>query len=519
MKVEKNSSNIDSSLLMKEIKGTDIKVGDILQLDQGEVVPCDILLINTSDLQNNRFVCSVDSKFANGIIRREKKAALDATRPFGKLFSSYQQILNGLQRLTATVEYWPFKDNDEFRGTFKLKSDPKVEGLNDENIIRKGSVLHTGHITGIALYCGLTSLYYKRSFGNIRHKESSVSRKIYWYSLTAIVLNLVFSVISTMILMIKSNGVTIIQALDPHIRDGLKIFAFIVLYSPLLPLFAATITNISNAFFSIWLERKYKNFNPNFKDQYAYDKLMKKLNKENANMQNLTIDQSMPQTTEGQSEELQRAKNNNNQINMETRMASNALKIMNPYSVPNLGCVDSVFFDKTGTLTQTTFEVQSFNTLKKMYFSRADSFKIGGLTDVRGANLDGADNIESERSYEGYDSFMYSGKGSKHNLKEDEVQVYDFWSRKVLPNPFSNLETYDDLGQEDGEGDMENEKFLKSSKAVKMNEKGLPLEVEAKYERIYDEIEFMTDTKTSKDIKDFLQMLTICHNAKVVADE
>ena len=498
MKVEKHSSKLEMEYLNKEIKGTQIKVGDIIQLDIHEVVPCDILLINTSDLQNNRFVCSVDSKFANGMIRKEKKAALDSTRPFGRLFADPSQTVAALERLSATVEYWPFKDNDEFKGTFKLKSDPKVEVLNDENIVRRGSILQAGRVTGVALYCGHTSLYYKNLFGNIRHKESSISRKIYWYSLATIVLNLVFSVISTMILMIKSDRVPLVQTLDPHIRDGLKIFSFIVLYSPVLPLFAKSIADLSNAIMAVWLEKKYKTFDPNTN---IYEKLLKK-------MHNHSSEEGSENT---------RAKNSIK--NIESSMATNALKVMNPYTVPNLGCVDSVYFDKTGTLTQTTFEVQSFATLRKMYVSRTDSFKIGGLTDVRGAGVD-IDGVESERSYEGYDSLMYADGEIKKNTKKDEVQVYDFWARKVLPNPFAHMENYQN-DTEEGEGDQDNEKFYKVSKQVKRIEKGIAgtSETNQKVERIYDEIEFMTDTKMSLDLKSFLQMLTVCHNAKVSGEE
>ena len=503
VKAKKKSRSDNMSMLMKEIPSTHIKVGDIIQLRKGEVCPCDILILNTSDLVNNRYVCSVSPSFSTGESSNQAKFAVSVTRAFGKLFAREEQMLLGLNRLSGTVEYWSFGVGEEFHGTFKLRSDPKTEDITSANLVRKGSVLLSAQVIGLVLFCGNSSLYYRNQFAYLRKKESPISRRVHWYSLSSVVINLIFSLISTMLLMIKASDVTIVKTLDPHVTDGLKLFSFIVLYSPVLPLFMGAVLNLMNAYQSAMIEKKY--------NQYLYS----------SNKLNLLV----RATTD-----LDEAAMKRGDQTAQFPLAKNGLTVNNPSVLPSLGCVDEIFFDKTGTLTYNNVDLQSFATRKKIYRSSIENFKLEGMGRSDKETLRGEDYNDSDRSFEGFDHDLFCNEG---NISTDDVFnepiLYDFGLRKVLQNPFAEdgaksnrSATFNDLDLLDAKSDsgkmLANEKFIQTNhkrmvKQFTLNfNQGVTAEEE---DRLFDEIEFLTDTRTDRDLKNILQLFTVCHNSKL----
>jgi magnesium-transporting ATPase (P-type) len=507
------SEKKDMKKLMNKVKGTELKVGDIVQLMQGEVAPCDILILNTSELVQNRYICMVDSWFANGTIKSEIKYAVSVTRQFGKLFAKQDSLIfQALNRLSGTIEYWPFTVSDSFKGTFKLKSDPKIEDLSNENLIRKGSVIHTQYVTGIALFCGSTSLYFYDTFHNLRSKSSTISKKIHWYAVSTIVINLTFSVISTMTLMIKSRGLQVVEDLDVHVNDGYKFISFLVLYSPIQPLFVVTLCNVVN-FLQAWLlERKYKKFLPEQSDHFQKYKSFFKY-----------PDEKRSSDVDLVSEQLQ----------------DKNLAVINPYTLPNLGSICDVFLDKTGTLANSNFEVFTFATSKKTYKSSTNNFRVGGMVNIKADKLNEGEGNDSERSFEGFDTQIFREGARTGKDGNEDFNVYDFGTRKVLANPFAemnkmmgSMQSLMDLTGFDGQDDtkksstnlvmQQNEKFFQSSSPYRKQEGYTAFKLhstEDNSERQFDEIEFMTDTKTDRELKTILQMFTLCHNARVRGDE
>ena len=487
---------------MKEVDSSELKVGDILQLKQGDICPCDLLILNTSDLLNNKYVCTVNSWSATGIFGNETKYSLSVTRPFGKLFSREEQILLALNRLSGTIEYWPFGTDEEFKGTFKLKSDPKVEDISQQNLIRKGSLLYTNQVIGIILFCGNGSLHSRNPFSYMRKKTTTITRRIHWYSISAIVLNLIFSLISTMLLMIKSSDIVIVDKLDPHVKDGLKLFSFIVLYSPVLPLFVVAVLNLLNAFQAFLLERKYR--------QYWFA----------SNQLNILVRSSTSLDE----------KNNQTPSSEPLGLHRRALVVNNPSVLTNMGCVDEVFFDKTGTLTYNNLDVQSFATRKKVYKSSIENFRIEGMTSQNKDFLKDENDNDSDRSFEGFDEDLFKDceQLSTEEVKE-EVEVYDFGLRRPLPNPFlQNANVLVQAGsfneldtvENDANKSMFNEKFLQiSSRKARGSAFTLRPNPQDESDKIFDEIEFLTDTKTDKELKNILQLFTVCHNSKIKNEE
>jgi magnesium-transporting ATPase (P-type) len=522
LRSSKTKEKKDVSLLFKDVPGSDLKVGDIVQLTHGQVAPCDILLLNTSELHKNRYSCTVDTWFAAGTVRNEQKFALDTVRPFSKLFSSINTTLQGMSRLTANIEYYPFSQNDDFKGTFKLKSDPKVETLKNENLIRKGSTIHVAHVVGLVLYSGTSSLYYKNASINMKIKNSTALRFIFWYTLTSAVLNQIFSISGTMVMMIQSNDDTFLSTIDINVFDGTRFFSYIVLFSPMLPLFVLSMFNLANAAQVIILEWRYKNYT--MESDHFFLRMMKGTTSLNSGREGKADSPLLPKKSD---ENVNFA-----QVEPDLLKVCKPVQIMNPTVVPSLGNIDSVFFDKTGTLTLTNFDVQSIATRKKMYFSMNNNFKIFGMTNIRGSQIHEDDHQETELSFEGYNSFIWNSKNKQVDDK-GEVKVYDFFARKVLPNPFQDNEREDTnfgdnlmilgpiedrdspvLNSADNQG---NSKPLKPQKDIA----GLGNRTDKDYEieHVFDEVEFMADTKTDMELKRILQLFTICHNAKKSSNE
>jgi magnesium-transporting ATPase (P-type) len=65
---------------MKYVSSVNIHVGDILKLKKGEIAPCDLLIIATSELQKDKCICRIDSSNENGACYKETKEAISVTK-------------------------------------------------------------------------------------------------------------------------------------------------------------------------------------------------------------------------------------------------------------------------------------------------------------------------------------------------------------------------------------------------------------------------------------------------------
>ena len=126
------------------IKSSDIKIGDLIILNENDVVPCDMVLIWCSNKKGNTFIRTdqldgeTDWKLRNGIssIKRRYKSIKELGSIVGEL----------------NVE-GPKEDIYKFIGTFKDDNN-EIEGLNLENTLWGSTVIASGTIVGLAIYTG-----------------------------------------------------------------------------------------------------------------------------------------------------------------------------------------------------------------------------------------------------------------------------------------------------------------------------------------------------------------------------
>lgn len=113
--------------------------GDIVFLEKNQEIPADILILDTSEIIDKEAVCYISNKKMNGFYISKQKAcyltALPIDSPLKGSFDKYSSILYG------SVEYKRDHLKENFKGFLKLRKDPKVEVVNNENFLKRGSVL------------------------------------------------------------------------------------------------------------------------------------------------------------------------------------------------------------------------------------------------------------------------------------------------------------------------------------------------------------------------------------------
>lgn len=117
---------------------TSLIQGDLVLLQENEESPADVLILDASEFADKRAFCYADTKKINENSEFSKKFACNLTglprnSPFKGEISKYREIISG------GVEYR--KEQGNFKGFMKLRKDPKVDLLTNENVLLKGSIL------------------------------------------------------------------------------------------------------------------------------------------------------------------------------------------------------------------------------------------------------------------------------------------------------------------------------------------------------------------------------------------
>ena len=88
---------------MSSTTGDNIYLGDILRLNQGEVAPCDILVIAAPEVLNGKFICRVDGMFDDGSCYRQTREAISLTKYINHLTEEDKSIPMFLSRYSISL--------------------------------------------------------------------------------------------------------------------------------------------------------------------------------------------------------------------------------------------------------------------------------------------------------------------------------------------------------------------------------------------------------------------------------
>ncbi|XP_033949584.1 phospholipid-transporting ATPase 11C isoform X1 [Pseudochaenichthys georgianus] len=143
-----------------------IKVGDVLEVDEDETFPCDLILLQSSREDDTCFVTT---------------ASLDGESNH-KTHYTVPDTEKDLESLNATIECeQPQPDLYKFVGRmhiYKADQEPAVRSLGPENLLLKGSTLkNTQTICGVAIYTGMETKMALNYQGKSQ-KRSAVEKSI-----------------------------------------------------------------------------------------------------------------------------------------------------------------------------------------------------------------------------------------------------------------------------------------------------------------------------------------------------
>ena len=130
----------------------EIKVGQIIKILKDEVVPADIILLESMD---HKHQCYLDNSSINGNFDMFtiKKACNDTNAPNMKVmkFVEYVKNIKGILKYEE-----PNSNMNSFNGRLKLESFPRASGINQENFVMRGSTIkNVRYIYGLVVYTGM----------------------------------------------------------------------------------------------------------------------------------------------------------------------------------------------------------------------------------------------------------------------------------------------------------------------------------------------------------------------------
>ncbi|XP_015237447.1 PREDICTED: phospholipid-transporting ATPase IG isoform X2 [Cyprinodon variegatus] len=151
---------------MKRKQSEKIKVGDILEVEEDETFPCDLILLQSSREDGTCFVTT---------------ASLDGESNH-KTHYTVPDLESDLQYLNATIECeQPQPDLYKFVGRmhiYKNSQEPDIRSLGPENLLLKGANLkNTRKICGVAVYTGMETKMALNYQGKSQ-KRSAVEKSI-----------------------------------------------------------------------------------------------------------------------------------------------------------------------------------------------------------------------------------------------------------------------------------------------------------------------------------------------------
>ena len=172
-------NNIKNKFINK--KWEDIKLGDILKIHKNEIIPCDMILLDSSELNG---VCYVEPKNING----ESNLYMKEINPYMKKKLGYYSDLNYicltkkpneyLYKFKATLYEIEYKMDKEGNPRMNIERNSNEFYYNEKNFILRGMILRQiNYVIGSAIYIGHNTKY-MISNPKTKNKKSKLEKKM-----------------------------------------------------------------------------------------------------------------------------------------------------------------------------------------------------------------------------------------------------------------------------------------------------------------------------------------------------
>ena len=163
-------------------------MGSLIILNIDETCPADIILLDSSYVQNKESICFIDTHLVTGAVDVQLRKASFLTQSNK---SSLQSSPPALLQLSLKLEYLqPNPQINSFVGYLKRLRDPKIERLSNDNFIPQGSILKKAKwVIGMVVYVGKDTKIMQNTRLNF-HKSSFLEKysEIYFISVASLVL-------------------------------------------------------------------------------------------------------------------------------------------------------------------------------------------------------------------------------------------------------------------------------------------------------------------------------------------
>ena len=215
--------------IWQTIKWRDIKVGDFIELSDGEWVPADILVLHAP---NDTGSCYVETAALDGETNLKLRQALHAT-------NALCGTKEDLARFEAIIDTEPpNQDLYNFDGRIQLLDDKPPHPLSATQLLLRGSILrNTPYIYGYVIFSGEETKVRKNSSKRARTKAPRLQMYV----------NRAVIAVFTLLLTLSSIGIGLyvhfrqgrwseIQALGSSHSPALTFFTYIILLNTLIPI-------------------------------------------------------------------------------------------------------------------------------------------------------------------------------------------------------------------------------------------------------------------------------------------
>ena len=180
VKINNQKSKIYNNQTQKfeEVKWGDIVVGNIVKVLKDEVVPADIIVLDT--LERNH-LCYLDYSSVNGVFDtfEVKKACNDTRGPSLKSIKFHDYVRN----IKGVLKYEePNGNMNSFIGRLKLDSFPRASDISNDNFILRGTTIkNIKAIYGLVVYTGMDTKIMqslkKEDYETSKKETTDLSRK------------------------------------------------------------------------------------------------------------------------------------------------------------------------------------------------------------------------------------------------------------------------------------------------------------------------------------------------------
>lgn len=226
-----STAELEDKLFKSEgdrISWKDVKVGDIVKINENEWFPADVVLLSTSDENQEAYI---ETMALDG------ETNLKPRHPHAELCKLYSSALGAkFNKVLLNVED-PNKDLYNFEGQFIVNGEK--HSLDPDNVVYRGCVLrNTESVIGVVIFTGEETKIRMNNIKNPRTKSPKLQKNINYIVIFMVCVVVLLSAFSTMSQRIQyqNNREKTWYLYQQDVGVAATLMGFIIMYNTLIPL-------------------------------------------------------------------------------------------------------------------------------------------------------------------------------------------------------------------------------------------------------------------------------------------